>query len=95
MESKTIFKTFKVSLAYAPAPAYIQCVYDYSLNDTCLCHYTLLCAYAYNNIYYNHIYVYIYLPSLLIPLKVFPTAKGNYISETPFTAIRKPEALLP
>lgn len=37
-------------------------------------------------------FIYIYLLALLIPLKVFPTSKGNHISETPFIAIRKPEA---
>ena len=63
MESKTILQTFKVSLSVPTpsAPAHIQCVYNYSLNDTCLCHYTLLCAYAYSNIYYNHIYMCFYM----------------------------------
>ena len=32
------------------------------------------------------------LPALPIPLKVFLTSEGNYISETPFIAIRKLEA---
>ena len=92
---RLFYKLLKcLSLCLPPLPQLTSSAFTITLWTILACVIILFCVHMLTVIYIIIIYicVSICLPALPIPLKVFLTSEGNYISETPFIAIRKLDA---